>query len=175
MRKEHADHHHAEHQQAHRAQTTAARDFPRQAGEGVVDRMVDWDRLFRYQITHPTQEKHPGEGNDKRRDFQSINQQAHKRTKRAAHHQHQRESQQRRDPPESNRFGEEHAGKGDHRPDGEIDPAGEDHEGHADGDNPQKGVISQNVANHTRRGETGELRQAVEIAQHKDAQGDHER
>ena len=66
---EDANHHHAQHQQPHRAQAAAAGNFPRQAGERVVHRMVNRNRLFRDQIAHPAQEEHSREGNDKRRDF----------------------------------------------------------------------------------------------------------
>ncbi len=45
---------------------------------------------------------------------------------------------------------EEDAGKGDHRPHRQIDPAGEDHEGHAHGDDPEEGIIRQDIADHPR-------------------------
>ena len=135
--------------------------------------MVNRDRLFRYQVTDPAQEEHTGKRDDKRRDLQRINQQPHERAKRAAHRQDQRKRQQRRDPPVADGFRQEYAGEGDHRPHGEIDPAGEDHKGHPHGDDPQEGVIGQNVADHARGGKAGKLSQAVEITQHENPEGDH--
>ena len=135
--------------------------------------MINGNRLFRDQVADAAQEKHPGEGDDKRRDLQRINKQAHKRAKGAAHHQHQRKRHQRRNPPETDRFSEKYAGKGDHRPDRQIDPAGEDHEGHADGDDPKKGIVGQDIADHPRRGKAGKLGQAVKVSQYEDREGNH--
>lgn len=78
-------------------------------------------------------------------------------------------------PPKADRFGKKHAGEGNHRPDRQIDTAAEDHEGHADGDDPKESVIGQNIANHPRRSKTRKLGQAVEIAQHEYREGDHQR
>ena len=62
----------------------------------------------------------------------------------------------------------------DLRTDGEIDPTGEDHKGHANGDYPKKGVIGQDIADHSCGSKTGKLGQTVDITQHKDADGDHQ-
>ena len=47
--------------------------------------------------------------------------------------------------------------------------------GTTNGDYPKKGVIGQDIADHSCGSKTGKLGQAVEIAQHKDADGDHQR
>jgi len=46
--------------------------------------------------------------------------------------------------PEQDR--QEDAGKTDHRADGEVDATGEDHEGHADRGDAEKGVVGDQVA-----------------------------
>ena len=137
--------------------------------------MVYRDRLFRNEIANATQKEHPCQGNDERGDLQRVNQKPHKCAEGTAHHQHQWKRQQRREAEIANHFCQKHTSKGDHRTDGEIDPTGEDHKSHADGDDPKKGVIGQDIADHSCGSKTGELRQAVEIAQHKDADGDHKR
>ena len=136
--------------------------------------MVYRDRLFRNEIADAAQKEHPCKGNDKCRDLQGVDQKPHKCAEGTAHHQHQRKRQQRREAEIANHFCQKHAGKSDHRTDGEIDTAREDHKGHTNGNNPQKSVIGQDIADHSCGSKTGKLRQAVEIAQHKDADGDHQ-
>ena len=112
--------------------------------------MVNRNRLLRHQIADAAQEEHAGKRDDKSRDLQRVDKQPHKRTEGAAHHQHQRKRHQRRYSPKANRFGEEDAGKSDHRPHRQIDPTGEDHKGHAHGDDPEEGIIRQDIADHPR-------------------------
>ena len=47
--------------------------------------------------------------------------------------------------------GEENAGKGDDRADRQVDAAGQDDEGHADGGDAEKGIVGQKIADHARR------------------------
>ncbi len=85
----------------------------------------------------------------KGRDLQGVNQQPHKRAAQPITSTSGKATSGEI-PPKANRFGEEDAGKGDHRPHRQIDPAGEDHEGHAHGDDPEEGVIRQDIADHPR-------------------------
>ena len=73
------------------------------------------------------------------------------------------------------RDGQEHAREGDDRADREIDAAGQDHEGHADRDDAEEGIVGQKIADHPGRGEARKLREADQVADDEDGERDENR
>src|SRR4029453_5307493 len=57
--------------------------------------------------------------------------------------------------------GRDHTGQGGHRPHGQVDTAGHDHEGHAKGDQPELGVVGQE-AGHVVEGQEVVIAQGAE-------------
>ncbi len=58
------------------------------------------------------------------------------------------------------------------RPDRKVDPAGDDDEGHADGNNAEKGIVGEKIGDDPRGREVRELQRAENEPDNKDSGGD---
>ena len=112
--------------------------------------MLDRDRIDRQDKGHAAGEKHAGQGDDEGGHFQIVDDCPHDRAEQRGDHKDKREGGQRMDAGILQENGEENTGESDDRADGQVNAAGQDHEGHANGGNAQKGIVGQQIADDTR-------------------------
>jgi hypothetical protein len=142
---------------------------------GTEDRLGDADRVDADEIAQAAREEHAGQRHDEGLQPEALDQHAHQRAEGGAHHQHARDDQpgiplHALDAPRA-----QHRGQGDHRAHRQVDATGQDHEGHADRDDAEEGVVDQQVEHHL-RGEEAVVGDAA-VGRHRgeQAEGDAQR
>ena len=126
------------------------------------ERMRDAKRLRMDDESQSADEKHSGESDQKRRQLERTNQTPHPRPEQRSCQQRQRDGRERVHPvPDERR--DEDACEGDHRPDGQINPARENHKGRANGGHAEERVIPDEIHQHAQRVEVieGDTAQGV--------------
>ena len=98
------------------------------------------------QETHPTQEKHTCQCDDKRLNIKLGNQHPHHSPECRSNNDRNHCRQHRMHAKPGNKFGHQNPDKGNHRADRQINPARQNDKGHANGCNDQKGIIGQKCA-----------------------------
>ncbi len=110
-----------------------------------VELVGDADRIDADQVAQAAREEHAGQRDDEGLQPVALDQQAHEGAEGGAHGEHERDHDRRAPAVLLDQRGRHHGGECDHRAHRKIDAAGEDHEGHADGDDDQEGVVDQQV------------------------------
>ncbi|MCY1236244.1 hypothetical protein D9M72_488900 [compost metagenome] len=133
--------------------------------------MSDGDGIDRQHEGHAARQKHAGKRDDKGGHLEIMDDGAHHRAEERRDEKSHRKGDDRMDGGSLQHHGQEHTGEGDDGADRQVDAAGQDHEGHADGGDAEEGVVGQKVADHPRRQDVGVLHHAERIAQHEDDDG----
>src|SRR6185436_7851581 len=82
---------------------------------------------------------------------------AHRRAEGGAQQEDRGEGNERRHAEALDRQRDEDGGEADYRADRQVDPSGNDHEGHAGGDDAEKSVVGQQIGRHAGGSEVGKL------------------
>jgi hypothetical protein len=142
----------------------------REVRHGGVDRRGDRHRFRREQEACATGQEHAGQRDDERWQIEDMDHGAHRRAKGRREREDRNKGDKRRHAPALDRERDEDSGEADHRADGKVDAAGDDHEGHADRDDAEKGVIGEEIADHAGGGDVGKLHGAE-----REARDEHDR
>ncbi len=93
----------------------------------------------------PRAKNMPGQRDNKGLHLEEMDDGAHDGAQRHAEEQHRRNHDRRAEPQLFQHVGRKDRGKGNHRPDGEIDAARKDDKGHPDRGDQQKCIVDQEV------------------------------
>jgi hypothetical protein len=149
-----------EHDVSDQGKPAAARQMDRERSDIGIKRRVDRDRFRRDQEGGATRQKHAGERDDKSGHLEIVNHGSHRRAKQQTDHEDQSEGDQGRNAQAPDRDREEYRSKADHRADRKVDTAGNNDEGHADGNDAEKGIIGEKVGDDSGRKEVRKLQRA---------------
>ena len=111
------------------------------ARQGINYFIVDGDGLPADQRTHATGQEHPRQRSNEWWDLQIGNQGTHAQPQRYAYKNRERHAQPGVKPKHRSAIGQEHASQRSDRSHGQVDPAGNQHHGHANGGYPDIGVV----------------------------------
>src|SRR5206468_1827141 len=148
---------HREHDEGDGGEPASPGQSQREIRHRRIERRADRRRFRRHQEAGAAGEEHARQRDDERRHVEDVDNGAHGRAEGGAQQQDCGEGSERRHTKTLDRQRDEHGGEADHRADRQVDAPGNDHEGHAGGDDPEKGVVGQQIGGYPGGSEIGKL------------------